>query len=186
MAPSTAGPSVWYRAGPSISVSIGTLAKLKRAVSMMSNTHPNQAMRRMVHCRRSNPLPQASIVSIMGTATSGDVHNDPMPRRAVYPGSFDPPTLGHLDIAERAARLFDEIVLAVGINSSKQPFLGAEQRMEALRLTTAHLPNVTIDSFDGLLIDYARETCVDHRARSARHQRLRIRVSNGDGEQAAG
>lgn len=74
---------------------------------------------------------------------------------AVYPGSFDPPTLGHLDIVERAARLFDELVIAVGVNSSKKPMLTVEQRREALRLSTEHLPNVRVDSFSGLLIDYA-------------------------------
>ncbi len=77
-----------------------------------------------------------------------------MYRRAVYPGSFDPVTLGHMDIVERAARLFDEVILAVGINSSKVPFLTTEDRMEALRRSTAHLSNVKIDCFDGLLINY--------------------------------
>ncbi|RYG22492.1 pantetheine-phosphate adenylyltransferase [bacterium] len=78
-----------------------------------------------------------------------------MGRVAVYPGSFDPPTLGHLDIVERAARLYDRLVVSVGRNSSKNPLLSVEERCEALRLTTAHLPNVEIDAFDGLLVDYA-------------------------------
>lgn len=78
-----------------------------------------------------------------------------MRRLGIYPGSFDPPTLGHLDVVERASRLFDEIVVAVGVNSSKKPLLSAEQRMEALRLSTAHLDNVTVESFDGLLVEYA-------------------------------
>jgi pantetheine-phosphate adenylyltransferase len=78
-----------------------------------------------------------------------------MRRIAVYPGSFDPPTLGHLDIVERAARLYDELVVGVGRNSSKNPLLSVEQRCEALRRSTAHLPNVRIDAFDGLLVDYA-------------------------------
>lgn len=78
-----------------------------------------------------------------------------MHRVAVYPGSFDPPTLGHLDIIERAARLYDELVVGVGRNSSKNPLLSVEQRCEALRRSTAHLPNVRIDAFGGLLVDYA-------------------------------
>jgi len=78
-----------------------------------------------------------------------------MRRLGIYPGSFDPPTLGHLDVVERASRLFDEIVVAVGVNSSKKPLLSAEQRMEALRLSTAHLDNVKVESFDGLLVEYA-------------------------------
>src|SRR3712207_4618161 len=78
-----------------------------------------------------------------------------MERVAVYPGSFDPPTLGHLDIVERAARPYDSLVVGVGRNSTKNPLLSVEERCEALRLTTAHLPNVEIDAFEGLLVDYA-------------------------------
>ena len=78
-----------------------------------------------------------------------------MRRIAVYPGSFDPPTLGHLDIVERATRLFDELIVAVGMNSTKKGFLDVETRCEALRRSTVHLDNVRIDAFDGLLVDYA-------------------------------
>lgn len=76
-------------------------------------------------------------------------------RLAVYPGTFDPPTLGHLDVMERASELFDKLVIAVGVNASKQPLLTAEERMEALRLAVAHLPNVQVDGFSGLLVNYA-------------------------------
>lgn len=79
-----------------------------------------------------------------------------MARIAVYPGSFDPPTLGHLDIVRRAAGLFDELVVAVGINRSKSPFLTVEERMQALACCTGEFPNVRVDSFSGLLIDYAK------------------------------
>ncbi len=79
-----------------------------------------------------------------------------MPNFAIYPGSFDPPTLGHLDVVERAARLFERVVVAVGVNSGKRPLLSSEARCEALRLACAHLPNVRVDSFDGLLVDYVR------------------------------
>ena len=78
-----------------------------------------------------------------------------MARIAVYPGSFDPPTLGHLDVIERAARLFDRLVVGVGRNSSKRPLLVVEHRCEALERATAHLPNVEVRSFDGLLVDFA-------------------------------
>jgi pantetheine-phosphate adenylyltransferase len=74
---------------------------------------------------------------------------------AIYPGSFDPPTLGHLDVVERAARLFDTLVVAVGANSQKRPLLSVEDRIQALRLSVAHLPNVTVESFSGLLVEYA-------------------------------
>jgi pantetheine-phosphate adenylyltransferase len=77
-----------------------------------------------------------------------------MHRLAIYPGSFDPPTLGHLDVVERAAHLFDEIVVAIGVNSSKVPLLTDDQRLRALKGATAGLPNVKVDSFKGLLVDY--------------------------------
>jgi len=79
-----------------------------------------------------------------------------MRRLAVYPGSFDPPTLGHLDVIERASKLFDGIVVAIGVNSAKKPLLSAEDRLQALRDSTAHLPNVEVDSFEGLLINYVQ------------------------------
>ncbi|HEY0868235.1 MAG TPA: pantetheine-phosphate adenylyltransferase [Fimbriimonas sp.] len=79
-----------------------------------------------------------------------------MRRIAIYPGSFDPPTHGHMDIVERASRLFDDLVVAVGVNASKKPFLTVEQRMAALRAATAHLPNVKVGSFEGLLVQYAQ------------------------------
>lgn len=77
-----------------------------------------------------------------------------MHRLAVYPGSFDPPTLGHLDVIERASRLFDRVVVAVGMNPSKQPFLSTEERMAGLRESVDHLGNVEVASFQGLLLDF--------------------------------
>jgi pantetheine-phosphate adenylyltransferase len=79
-----------------------------------------------------------------------------MNRLAIYPGSFDPPTLGHLDVIERASVLFDELVVAVGINSAKHAgFLPVEARLEGLSQCAAHLPNVRIETFNGLLVEYA-------------------------------
>ena len=77
-------------------------------------------------------------------------------RLAIYPGSFDPPTLGHLDVIERAARLFDRIIVAVGRNTSKSPFLSVEDRVTALQACTSYIPNVEVGSFGGLLVEYAR------------------------------
>lgn len=77
-----------------------------------------------------------------------------MKRIAVYPGSFDPPTLGHLDVVERAARLFDRLIVAVGRNSSKRPLLSVEDRCEGLRHSVAHLSNVSVDAYEGLTVDY--------------------------------
>ncbi len=79
-----------------------------------------------------------------------------MRRLGIYPGSFDPPTLGHLDVIERACRLFDEIIVTVGANSSKKSLLTVGQRIEALTAATQNLPNVQIESFEGLLVDYVQ------------------------------
>ncbi|HEU5469022.1 MAG TPA: pantetheine-phosphate adenylyltransferase [Actinophytocola sp.] len=78
-------------------------------------------------------------------------------RRAVCPGSYDPPTNGHLDILERASSLFDEVVVAVLINKNKQGLFSVEERMEMLREVSAHLPNVRIDSWHGLLVHYCQQ-----------------------------
>ena len=77
-------------------------------------------------------------------------------RIAIYPGSFDPVTLGHLDIIRRASGLFDRLIVAVMHNQNKKPMFSVEERMEMLRRTTADLPNVEIESFGGLLADYAK------------------------------
>ena len=75
-------------------------------------------------------------------------------RRAVCPGSFDPVTNGHVDVINRAAALYDELVVAVLVNPGKAGFFPVEERMELLRDSLAHLPNVRVDSFQGLLVDY--------------------------------
>ncbi len=78
-------------------------------------------------------------------------------RTAVYPGSFDPITNGHLDIVERSAEMFDNLVIAVFINPNKKPLFTVEERVDLIREVTRHLPNVQVDSFEGLLSDYARQ-----------------------------
>lgn len=76
-------------------------------------------------------------------------------RTAIYPGSFDPITNGHLDIVQRAARLFDQVVVAVARNENKKPLFSTEERLDLVRQCVGHLPNVTTDSFDDLLVHYA-------------------------------
>lgn len=76
---------------------------------------------------------------------------------AVYPGSFDPITYGHLDIIERGAKVFDHVIVAVLINSSKTPLFTVEERKDMIREATKHLPSVEVDSFNGLLVDYIRK-----------------------------
>ncbi|WP_051217783.1 pantetheine-phosphate adenylyltransferase [Nocardioides insulae] len=83
----------------------------------------------------------------------------PEATRAVCPGSFDPVTLGHVDIFERSARLFDEVVVAIGVNRAKPSssrLFGPDERLDLLRTATEHLPNVRVEEFDGLIVDYAR------------------------------
>ena len=77
-------------------------------------------------------------------------------RRAVCPGSFDPVTNGHVDVIQRAAGLYDELVVAVLVNPGKAGFFPVGERMDLLREAVADLPNVTVDSFEGLLVDYCR------------------------------
>jgi pantetheine-phosphate adenylyltransferase len=78
-------------------------------------------------------------------------------RRAVCPGSFDPVTNGHIDIVQRAASLFDEVVVAVGANVSKTRLFTADERIDMLREAVRHLPNVTVDGFSGLLTTFCSE-----------------------------
>ena len=77
-------------------------------------------------------------------------------RRAVCPGSFDPVTNGHVDVITRAAGLYDELVVAVLVNPGKAGLFPVDERMELLRDAVSDLPNVTVDSFQGLLVDYCR------------------------------
>ena len=77
-------------------------------------------------------------------------------RRAVCPGSFDPVTNGHVDVIARAAALYDELVVAVLVNPGKAGLFAVDERMALLRDAVADVPNVTVDSFQGLLVDYCR------------------------------
>jgi len=79
------------------------------------------------------------------------------PRIAVYPGSFDPITLGHLNVIERASRLFDRLIVGVGINIEKQSLLAAGERVELIREATCHLTNIEIRTFHGLAVNFVRQ-----------------------------
>ena len=76
-------------------------------------------------------------------------------KKAIYPGSFDPMTLGHLDIIERSSRIVDELNVAVLKNNAKNPLFSADERVSMIKEFTSHLPNVTVTAYDGLLADYA-------------------------------
>jgi len=80
-----------------------------------------------------------------------------MKRTAVYPGSFDPITNGHLDIIRRSARTFDKVYVAVLVNSAKSPMFPTQQRVDMIKKVTSDLDNVEVDFFSGLLVDYMKE-----------------------------
>jgi len=80
-----------------------------------------------------------------------------MSRRAVYTGSFDPVTLGHLNVIERSSQLVDELIVGVGRNIDKQSMFSAEERVELIQRTTGHLPNVKVKMFAGLAVQFVRE-----------------------------
>ncbi|MDE2681555.1 MAG: pantetheine-phosphate adenylyltransferase [Verrucomicrobiota bacterium] len=78
-------------------------------------------------------------------------------RTVIYPGSFDPITNGHLDVIERAAKLFDRVIVAVAVNSSKDPLFTKDQRQEQITEAVTALGNVEVSAFDGLLVNFARD-----------------------------
>lgn len=80
---------------------------------------------------------------------------------AVYPGSFDPVTLGHVDVVRRAAQIFDEVVVAVATNSAKRPLIARDERVELVRRATEDLPGVRVLPADGLIVDFCREVGAD-------------------------
>src|SRR5690554_1745021 len=78
-------------------------------------------------------------------------------RLAIYPGSFDPITNGHLDVIRRARRLFDEVLVAVGVNSDKRSLLSLEERVDLVRTCTKDLDGIRVEHFEGLVVAFARE-----------------------------
>src|ERR1700743_837769 len=78
-------------------------------------------------------------------------------RTAIYPGSFDPFTNGHLDVIQRAAKLFDRVIVAVAQNESKSPLFSLSERFELVKSAVKEMPNVEADAFDGLLVHYAEK-----------------------------
>ena len=78
-------------------------------------------------------------------------------RTAVYPGSFDPPTHGHVDIIRRASALFDKLVIGVGVNSAKASLFDANERLEMLKIEADKFTNIEVSTFDGLLVEFARQ-----------------------------
>jgi pantetheine-phosphate adenylyltransferase len=79
-------------------------------------------------------------------------------RRAVYTGSFDPITLGHLNIIERSSKLYDHVIVGIGLNATKSPLFDIERRIELVREVVVHLDNVSVEAFDGLAVDFVRKS----------------------------
>lgn len=84
------------------------------------------------------------------------------PRIAIYPGTFDPITLGHVDIIERGSKLFDHVIVTLAINKSKKPLFNADERIEMIEDAVRHLENVSVEAFSGLLVNFAaqKNACV--------------------------
>ena len=122
-----------------------------------------------------------------GASHAGDPSmNAPDPpngRLAIFPGSFDPMTNGHVDIILRSAHLFERILVAVLVNQEKKPLFTPEERVAIIREVFSEYPNVEVDTFDGLLVDYARRRrATRHHPRHPRGLRLRVRVPDGADE----
>jgi len=105
------------------------------------------------------------------------------PRVAVYPGTFDPITLGHLNVIERASRLFDRLIVGIGINIDKRTMFEVEERRELIREATTHLDNIEIRTFDGLAVEFVRECGVRIMVRGVRpitdiHAELTMMMAN--------
>jgi pantetheine-phosphate adenylyltransferase len=77
-------------------------------------------------------------------------------RLAVYAGSFDPPTLGHMDLIDRASALFSDVIVGIGFHPTRSPLFTVEERLDLVTRASAHLPNVSVEAFDGLLIDFCK------------------------------
>ena len=90
-------------------------------------------------------------------------------KKAVFPGSFDPVTRGHMDLIARSANMFDELLIAVLVNIGKMPLFSVEERVEMLTVLTKQLPNVTVKSFDGLLADFVEQEQADAIVRGLRN-----------------
>jgi pantetheine-phosphate adenylyltransferase len=105
--------------------------------------------------------------------------------RAVYAGSFDPITLGHLDLVRRAARLFDRVVVAIGVHPARKPLFSIDERRELITTATASIPNIEVTSFSGLLIHYCEQIGARILIRGLRHSmdfeyELQIAQANAD------
>jgi len=106
-------------------------------------------------------------------------------RLAVYAGSFDPVTAGHLDLIERSSALFSEVIVAIGVHPTRHPLFSAEERTELITGVVSHLKNVEVDSFDGLLIDYCRARaarCIVRGLRAATDFEYELQIAHANAD----
>jgi pantetheine-phosphate adenylyltransferase len=106
-------------------------------------------------------------------------------RLAVYAGSFDPVTLGHLDLIERSSALFSKVIIAVGVHPTRHPLFAAEERTSLIRQVVGHLTNVEVDSFDGLLIEYCRQKaarCIVRGLRAATDFEYELQIAHANAD----
>jgi len=97
------------------------------------------------------------VIKLLVQVISESVLRQQSSRVAIYPGTFDPVTNGHIDIIHRAAPIFDKVVVTLAVNSAKQPLFSLEERLELVRRSVEGLPNVEVESFTGLVVDFARK-----------------------------
>jgi pantetheine-phosphate adenylyltransferase len=106
-------------------------------------------------------------------------------RLAVYAGSFDPVTLGHLDLIERSAALFSDLIVAIGVHPTRNPLFSAKERVDLISDVVKHLPNVEVDSFDGLLIEYCRKRgarCIVRGLRAATDFEYELQIAHANAD----
>jgi pantetheine-phosphate adenylyltransferase len=106
-------------------------------------------------------------------------------RLAVYAGSFDPVTLGHLDLIERSAALFSDLIVAIGVHPTRNPLFSADERKALITDVVKHLPNVEVDAFDGLLIEYCRKRgarCIVRGLRAATDFEYELQIAHANAD----
>lgn len=106
--------------------------------------------------RQPSPFVNSSQPGGLSADTGGSTGSSRPSASAVYTGSFDPITLGHLDVIQRASKIFGAVVVGVGINPDKHPLFILDERVELVKASVAHLPNVQVDQFDGLAVSFVR------------------------------
>lgn len=99
-------------------------------------------------------------------------------RRAIFPGTFDPFTIGHYSVVQRTTTFMDEVVIGIGINENKNTYFPIEKRVEMIRKFYKDEPRIKVESYDCPTIDFARRRCPIHRSRYPYRERLRIRRNN--------